>query len=391
MSTHTRTLVVVSLLFARLAVFPSEVAGDEHTGVTGSGQPLSIVQPSLAMPYLIRTSGAPDRLGEIVPFASFFAPAGWHFAEGQLLNISEYPDLFAVLVLGTAYGGGAAEFLLPDLRGRAAISSGPGVGPVIYMLGDVLGNEAVTQSLDRLAPHTHTLPPSNDPTGTTGVGQPIDVVQPSLTLNYIIAISGAFPGTVDPVPGDVAFLGQIALFAGSVAPAGWAFADGQLMVLSQNTALFALLGTRYGGDGKSNFTLPDLRGRVIMGIGQGPGLSHRDQGEVAGDVAVAQTIDQLPAHDHTFLPELLAIAEAQDLVEDLVGQGVLNGGQGNSLMSKLEAVVASLANGKTNAACGQLNAFVNQVISLVDEGVLSAAEGQALVDFATAAMINLGC
>lgn len=80
-----------------------------------------------------------------------------------------------------------------------------------------------------------------------------------------------------------AYYGQIILFAGNFAPKGWAFCHGQLLPISQNTALFALLGTTYGGDGKSTFALPDLRGRVPIGIGEVPGLSWRDRGETWGD------------------------------------------------------------------------------------------------------------
>jgi len=78
-------------------------------------------------------------------------------------------------------------------------------------------------------------------------------------------------------------LGQIALFAGTFAPRGWAFCDGQLLAISQNTALFSLLGTTYGGDGRTTFALPDLRGRVPIHPGRGPGLTTRELGESGGD------------------------------------------------------------------------------------------------------------
>jgi microcystin-dependent protein len=78
------------------------------------------------------------------------------------------------------------------------------------------------------------------------------------------------------------FLGEIRLFAGNFAPRGWAQANGQLIQISQNTALFSLLGTYYGGDGQNTFALPDFRGRTPMHQGQGPGLSQRTQGEQGG-------------------------------------------------------------------------------------------------------------
>ncbi len=94
------------------------------------------------------------------------------------------------------------------------------------------------------------------------------------------------------------FLGEIRVFPTNFAPFGWAFCDGQLMAISQSTALFSLLGTFYGGDGKSNFALPDLRGRAPMHFGQGPGLSLRDLGETGGGEAVTLLISEIPQHTH---------------------------------------------------------------------------------------------
>lgn len=95
------------------------------------------------------------------------------------------------------------------------------------------------------------------------------------------------------------FLGQIALFPYTFAPKGWAFCAGQLLPISQNTALFSLLGTFYGGDGKATFALPDLQGRVPVGPGQGPGLSSYTQGEEAGIENVSLLSSELPSHNHT--------------------------------------------------------------------------------------------
>jgi microcystin-dependent protein len=95
------------------------------------------------------------------------------------------------------------------------------------------------------------------------------------------------------------FLGEIRNFGFTFAPRGWALCQGQLLSIQQNSALFSLLGTQYGGDGVTTFGLPDLRGRVSMGFGQGPGLSNRTQGEVAGTETVTLTSNQLPGHSHT--------------------------------------------------------------------------------------------
>jgi len=94
------------------------------------------------------------------------------------------------------------------------------------------------------------------------------------------------------------FIGQISMFAGNFAPRGWAFCDGQLLPISQNTALFSLLGTTYGGDGRTTFGLPDLRGRVPMHAGSGPGLSNRPQGQKLGVETNTITTNQMPSHSH---------------------------------------------------------------------------------------------
>jgi microcystin-dependent protein len=94
------------------------------------------------------------------------------------------------------------------------------------------------------------------------------------------------------------FVAEIRIFACNFAPTGWAQCNGQLLPISQNTALFALLGTFYGGDGKSTFALPDLQGRVPMGTGQGPGLSQRFLGESGGSEHVTLLQSEIPVHTH---------------------------------------------------------------------------------------------
>lgn len=94
------------------------------------------------------------------------------------------------------------------------------------------------------------------------------------------------------------FVAEIRIFPFNFAPKGWAWCNGQLLPLSQNTALFSLLGTTYGGDGKSNFALPDLEGRAPMHPGQGPGLSLHDLGETGGSETVTLLESEIPAHSH---------------------------------------------------------------------------------------------
>src|SRR3546814_13601589 len=94
------------------------------------------------------------------------------------------------------------------------------------------------------------------------------------------------------------FLGQIMMVGFNFAPRGWALCQGQLLPISQNSALFALLGTTYGGDGRTTFALPDLRGRCAIGMGQGPGLSAYQQGQMAGQENVTLIQTQIPTHTH---------------------------------------------------------------------------------------------
>ena len=94
------------------------------------------------------------------------------------------------------------------------------------------------------------------------------------------------------------YIGEIRMFGGNFAPAGWALCEGQLLAISENDALFTLIGTTYGGDGQTTFALPDLRGRLPIHAGTGPGLSPRTIGEQTGVEDVTLTTSQLPLHTH---------------------------------------------------------------------------------------------
>ena len=95
------------------------------------------------------------------------------------------------------------------------------------------------------------------------------------------------------------YIGEIQLFAGNFAPRSWAFCDGQLLSISSNQSLFAILGTIYGGDGRTTFALPGLRGRVPIHAGSGPGLTTRNLGTRSGQATIALAASQIPAHGHT--------------------------------------------------------------------------------------------
>ena len=107
------------------------------------------------------------------------------------------------------------------------------------------------------------------------------------------------------------FVAEIRIFPFNFAPRGWAFCDGQLLPLSQNTALFSLLGTTYGGNGTSNFALPDLQGRAPMHPGQGPGLSLHDLGETGGSETVSLLESEIPAHTHALRADAADPADVQ--------------------------------------------------------------------------------
>jgi microcystin-dependent protein len=99
------------------------------------------------------------------------------------------------------------------------------------------------------------------------------------------------------------FLAEIRIFPFNFAPAGWAQCNGQLLPISQNAALFSLLGVNFGGDGRTNFGLPNLQGRAAMDAGQGPGLTPRDLGESAGETTVTLLQSQVPPHTHSLLAD----------------------------------------------------------------------------------------
>jgi microcystin-dependent protein len=219
---------------------------------------------------------------EVVPFAGNFAPGGWAFCEGQLLAVIQNTELFAKL--GNTYGGnGPASFALPDLRGRTVVHAGQGTGLTNRMLGESFGVENVTLTQAQMRSHHHSLPFDGNTTSTGG-SQPFTNMQPSLVMNYGMPINAPYP-VLPTGTAQTPFLSQVQLFAGTMLPAGYAAPNGQLL------------------NGQTNFALPDLRGRTIIGAGQGPGLSNRSVGEEAGVESLALSVGQLPPHMHDYVPE----------------------------------------------------------------------------------------
>jgi microcystin-dependent protein len=134
------------------------------------------------------------------------------------------------------------------------------------------------------------------------------------------------------------FVAEIRIFPFNFPPTGWAFCDGQLQPISQNTALFSLLGTVYGGDGKSTFALPDMQGNAPMQPGQGPGLSLRDLGELGGVENVSLLVSEIPSHTHGLM------AAAGDPAESNVatGNALARSKNGNAYTSTLNITQKAL-------------------------------------------------
>ena len=134
------------------------------------------------------------------------------------------------------------------------------------------------------------------------------------------------------------YVGELRLMSFNFPPKGWAFCDGQLLPLSQNTALFSLLGTTYGGNGQSNFALPDMQGNVPMHPGQGPGLSLHDLGETGGSDYVSLLESEIPSHSHSMNAQSVPLGS----VVTPAGNTFTRPASGN-LFNKAGPVVAAMA------------------------------------------------
>lgn len=292
------------------------------------------------------------------------------FAEctGAVQAISGNTALYGLI--GTTYGGnGTTNFAVPDLQGRAPVSYGTLRGGGNYLIGKQDGGETVALTEDTTPMHVHrvaattALGTTNNPKGmllatvqgglnpvnfgqvynqnqpgigtwlrpetvasAPAAGMPHNNMQPSLALHYGLLQWGIFPqfpkvstsyepaarpdkpAALSDTSQDIAYLGQIHIFALDFAPKGFAKCDGQLLPINQNRDLFALLGTSFGGDGINTFALPDLRGRAPIGQGQGSGLSNRTLGEKVGEESHALTPAEVGVHTHRFSAEPAATA-----------------------------------------------------------------------------------
>ena len=166
------------------------------------------------------------------------------------------------------------------------------------------------------------------------------------------------------------FLGQIVMFGGNFAPRDWAFCDGQLLPINSNQALFSILGTIYGGDGRTTFALPDLRGRVPVHMGTGPGLQPADIGKRAGQETVTLTVLNLPSHNHA-ATAAVAVASGAGSTDEAAGAILTNTGNNfyaaaGTADGHLGGVTAATANTGNNAPVNNMQPYlvVNFCIAL---------------------------
>ncbi len=301
----------------------------------GTSVPYAEAQASLASNFYVVTSGlypsnfaSPTAVGTVVEFSGNYAPRGMLPADGRSLLINDFGILYTLI--GTTFGGdGVTTFFLPDLRGRTIIGT-----DATHLLGSVSGGESTT------------LTNANLPANMGGSGVPVGTLQPSIALNYLIATDGAFPNTTGSggLPDDAAFLGQIITTLYNFVPQGYARADGALLSIAQNNTLFALLGTNFGGNGQTNFNLPNLGGRAPVGPGTDPvsGLTVA-LGQNVGTTTTSIGSANIPslnipgtAADDVFFggddPDQLTGALGNDSLTGNGGDDTLNGGIGNDTL-----------------------------------------------------------
>lgn len=268
-------------------------------------------------------------VGEIRAFAFPYATDGWLPCDGQVLPAQNNYTLFSLL--GATFGGdGVSNFALPDIRGRMLLGQGQSTDKS-YSLGEKGGSETIALNLANLPAHSHALRCSSQAgdtgspvkavlatiqsgsltyvaaakTGKTGIMDAdsispagrtgtLDNMSPFITMNYMIATNGLYP-TFDGGGDDIAFLGEIKMFAFSRPPnGGWMPCDGRILQCNQHQGLFSLLGDAFGGDGKKTFALPDLRGTIPMY----PSASAQKSGKRGGARTNTLNASHLPSHNH---------------------------------------------------------------------------------------------
>ena len=327
-------------------------------------QPFDNLQPSLALTVVTLTSGifpsgggggsaSGDTLGFIYDFAGNFAPSGSLAAGGQLLSIANNNALFNLI--GTTYGGdGVTSFALPNLQGQAVDGTGSG-----QVLGVETGSSTVTLT-------TAELPPPQ------GSDQSFSNFQLSLPLETLICTSGVFPSPGGN-SGSAAFIGQIANFAGTFVPSGWTVADGRLLSIVSNTALFSVIGTTYGGDGVTTFALPNLQGSVAVGAD-----ATHPVGTVFGAGSTVLTTAELPPGGTPVTNDQPSVAVTYLIATSGIFPSQGGGSSFNSTTPTLGEITAFAGNFAPSGwalAKGQLLSIVNNTALFSVIGTMYGGDG----------------
>ncbi len=283
-------------------------------------------------------------MGEVKLVAYDFVPRDYMRCDGRLLKIDGHTALFALL--GTRYGGdGRTTFGLPNLQVRVPISSKSKT-----LVGTTGGRYEVTLDAANIPPHSHGInvasesaeettpddtifaaaapraqsvyaPPGagahgklrQESIGNSGRSEPHSNMQPTIALNYVISAYGFFPPKGGPQggadDGDEDYIGDIRAFPYAVVPREWAPCDGKILQIQSNQSLYSLIGTTFGGDGKTTFALPDMRGFLACGAGTLDTHTHK-HGQRFGSETVAIDPDQMPPHSHDLVTVDAAASEA---------------------------------------------------------------------------------
>lgn len=340
---------------AALEVTPQDVGLAGTSGTSGNGQAHNNMAPYLGLNYIICVEGqAPSEhaydgsfLGEIKMFAFETTLNHYPKCDGSIMSISGNDALFSLL--GTTYGGnGSTHFALPNLKGRSPLGMDGA-----YALGQTGGATQVTLTSSQIPSHTHTLATltksaavnallsyaagegnAASPVGSifargsrnerlystdtadglmrsggvalsaavqsssvapAGGGQPHNNMMPYLAVNFVICVTGIYPGGGS---WNNDYIAMISMFACANLSSGYADCAGQIVSIPSNTALFSLIGTTYGGNGTVNFALPDIQGRFAIGPGYGPGLTYKALGDRGGAATHTLTLNELPLHSH---------------------------------------------------------------------------------------------
>ncbi len=288
----------------------THTAGGQTTSPTGGNVPLDTRQPFLALNICLAASGNFDSIGWVRLFGFDFIPSGCYPCTGG--TVATAANSLCFYKIGSAFGGnGTSTFGIPDLRGRSLLGAGQGTGLTMRTVGDVPGAAAHALTESEMPAHTHALPIGT--TGSTGGGVAFDNMKPGLALNAAVAVFGLYLGIAD----DPA-IGEVRFYASALPYSGFYPANGTALPVAGNAALFNMLGTNYGGDGSSQFKLPDLQGRLAASA------DSRPLGTSWGTETISLTADQMPLHTHTYVPASdvatnfsVSIAEGQTNVTTL--------------------------------------------------------------------------